>query len=61
MKFDEGAFEGAIHLIESGNRIASNNFGISLFMRLLGGINHDENGVITQGLNVTEAVALLRK
>jgi Zn-dependent M16 (insulinase) family peptidase len=59
--FDEGAFEGVIHLIESTNRIANNNFGINLFMRLLGGINHEQNEVISKSLNITENVQKLRE
>jgi Zn-dependent M16 (insulinase) family peptidase len=58
--FDEGAFEGAIHLIESSNRIANNNFGINLFMRLLGGINHEQDHVISKSLDVTDSVKTLR-
>ena len=50
-----------MHLIESGSRIASSNFGISLFSRFLGGINHEKNEVIESNLDVTGSVAQLRE
>lgn len=59
--FEERTFESVIHLIESGNRIASNNFGIGLFSRLLGGINHGEHQVIESNLDVTKSVNELRE
>ena len=59
--FEEQTFESVIHLIESGNRIASNNFGIGLFSRMLGGINHEKHEVIESNLDVTNSVTKLRE
>ena len=58
--FEEKMIEGALHLIESNAKIAKSNFGLNLFMNLMGSVNHESLETIKKSLEVTENIEEIR-